>query len=83
MNIFKEDLLKNKYFLLLVMLFVLVTGILYLRNYNSVKIECELYAKELSQKLSVVMDGGGLVSRSRLDKITPSGIQDCIRKGGP
>jgi len=80
MDIFKEDLLKNKYFLILVTILVIAGGVIWFLNYNSVESRCRRYVKGLG---SVFGEERNKLRELQLEKASDSLIRECIRRGGP
>lgn len=78
MNIFKDDLLKNKYFLIIVAIIGLIVGILYIVDYSSVENRCR-------RKLKAV--GSYFRPKNRLQEMTldqamESMVEECVRESG-
>lgn len=78
MNIFKDDLLKNKYFLIIVGVILLIGFFLYLRQYNSIENQC----MRRYQKSASFFSGGSELQQKMLDTATEQLIRECIREGG-
>jgi hypothetical protein len=77
MNIFKDDLLKNKYFLMIVGVFCIVGLIFYLVQYNSVENQC----KRKYQKATSYFSSGNKLQQKALDSSTERLIEKCIEEG--
>ena len=81
MNIFRDDLLKNKYFITIITILSLIIGILWFVNYNSVEQKCKRYVQGLSSHLGT--GGENKLRDLQIQKASESLIQDCIKRGGP
>ena len=80
MDIFHDDLLKNKYFLVIVAVIVLIIGVNWFISYNSVESKCERYAENLT---SVFGKGSGSLRDMAVKQASKTVIDDCIKRGGP
>jgi hypothetical protein len=81
MNIFKDDLFKNKYFVIMLAIGAVVIGALWLADYYSIESKCERYAQESSALLGL-KQGNKLRDLQLKTALSPL-IQDCIERGGP
>lgn len=80
MDIFKDDLFKNKYFLGVLAALVVIGTVIYFINYNSVESRCKRYAQSLGSLLGA---GGNKLRDLQLQSASQPLIQDCIKNGGP
>lgn len=81
MNVFKDDLFRNKYFVTILAILALVVGIAWFIGYNSVESKCRRYAQRLGSTF-----GAGSGSKLRDLQIQTASdplIQDCVKRGGP
>lgn len=80
MDILRDDLFKNKYFLVIVSILAVIIGVIYLFNYNSIESKCRRYTQNLGSMLGV---GGSRLRDLQLQTASDSLVQDCIKRGGP
>jgi len=80
MDVLHDDLFKNKYFVSLLAILVLVSGIIWFIRYNSVESQCRRYAQGLGSLLGA---GGNKLRDLQLQSAAEPLIQDCVRRGGP
>lgn len=81
MDIFKDDLLKNKYFVSVFAIIAIIIGVVYLIKYNSVEAKCKRYAQGLGAMLGI--GGGNELRNLQMQSASESLIQECIKRGGP
>lgn len=81
MNVFKDDLFKNKYFVAVFAILVVVVGVVWFIDYNSVESRCRRYAQGLSSTLGI--KGANKFGDLQIQKASEPLIQACIRRGGP
>lgn len=80
MNILKDDLFKNKYFLSVIVFLAIIIGITWLINYNSVESRCRRFTQGLDSVFGI---GGNRLRELQIQSASESLIQDCIKRGGP
>lgn len=80
MNIFHDDLLKNKYFVSVLVVIGLIVGVAWFINYNSVEARCQRYAESIA---SVFDMGGNKLRQMQVQEASKTVINDCIKRGGP
>ncbi len=80
MDILRDDLFKNKYFLIIVLVLAIVVGVIYLFNYNSVESRCKRYVQNLGSMLGT---GDSKLGDLQLQAASESLVQDCVKRGGP
>ena len=77
MNIFKDDLLKNKYFLIIVGCIIVIGFFLYLKQQSSIENKC----KRRYQESASFFSGGSKLQQKALESATDQLIKECIREG--
>ncbi len=80
MDVLRDDLFKNKYFLIIVSILAVIIGVIYLVNSNSVESKCKRYVQNLGTMLGA---GGSGLKDIQLQTASESLVQDCIKRGGP
>lgn len=80
MNVFKDDLFKNKYFLTVLVILAVVVGIAWFINYNSVESKCRRYVQGLASTLGT--GGGNELRDLQIQTVSEPLIQECIKRGG-
>ena len=80
MDILRDDLFKNKYFVMILAFFGLIIAIAWLINYNSVESRCTRYAQGLG---SMFRSNGNKMMDLQIKVASEPLIQDCINRGGP
>ena len=80
MDIFRDDLFKNKYFKTAFILLALCIGIYWFIDYNSVESRCTRYVQGLGSLLGT---GGNGMREAALDAASRPLIEECIQRGGP
>lgn len=81
MDILKDDLFKNKYFVSILAILAVIVGVVYFINYNSVEAKCKRYAQGLGAMLGV--GGGNELRNLQMHSASEPLIQECIKRGGP
>ena len=81
MNVFKDDLFKNKYFVIVLVILAIVVGIAWFINYNSVESKCKRYVQGLGSMLGT--GGGNKLRDLQMQTASEPLIQECIKRGGP
>lgn len=78
MDIFKDDLLKNKYFLSIAGILLIVAAYFYINNYNSLESQCRRRYK----KLGGYFDTKTKIQDRLLESVLEQKIQECIENQG-
>lgn len=81
MDIFRDDLFKNKYFVAVVVTLIFVGLAIYFLNYNSVESRCERYVQGLVG--SMRGPESNRLEQMQLQNASKSIIEECIKRGGP
>lgn len=81
MNVFKDDLFENKYFVIILAILIIVVGIAWFINYNSVESKCKRYVQGLESMFAV--GSGNKLRNLQIRAASDPLIQDCIKRGGP
>lgn len=76
---YKEDLLKNKYFLWVVAALVVAGVIAFLIDYNSVESKCERHYRGMD----FMFGAGSGLDELQIEAASKPLIQKCIERGGP
>jgi len=79
MDIFKDDLFKNKFFLAILGVIIAIAGIIYLINYNSLESRCTRSVKNTA----VFLTPSTRLQQLNLNTAIKQQVQDCLRRGGP
>lgn len=79
MDVFKDDLFKNKYFIAVLTFLAIIIGITWLINYNSVESRCKRYVQGLGSMLGT---GGNKLREMQIQSASEPLIQDCIKRDG-
>jgi hypothetical protein len=74
MNVFRDDLLKNKYFLVVVGVVLLIAAYFYIREYNSIENGC----RRRYEKVSSYFGAQNRLQELTLDTATQQLIDECI-----
>lgn len=80
MDVLRDDLFKNKYFLIVFGVLIAIGLVFYFINYNSVKSRCGRYAQGLG---SVLSSGDNKLRQLQLQTASQPLIEECIKRGGP
>jgi len=79
MDILRDDLFRNKYFLVTLSVVAIISAVIYVIHFNSVESRCQRYV----QKMGIILGAGGNKLRDlQLQKASEPLIQDCIKRGG-
>lgn len=74
MNIFYSDLLKNKFFLIIVAIVILIGAFIYFKDYNSIENQCQ---RKWAGYSSSYKDLRGTLINTTIEDL----IRECIQKG--
>jgi hypothetical protein len=77
MNILKDDLLKNKYFLGFVGIIIVIILFIYIKNYNSLENQC----KRRFEKAGDFFLSGNKLNNYTLNAAIKMQIDECIKNG--
>lgn len=77
MNIFKDDLFKNKYFLFVAGLFALIVFFFYLMNYNSLENKC----RRQFEKAGSFFAPKNKLQEQLLNSSVDHLVRECVEKG--
>lgn len=80
MNIFHDDLLKNKYFLGVVVFIGIIIAVIWFIDFNSIENKCQRYAQGLGSMLGA---GDNRLQKLQLESASQPLVEDCIKRGGP
>ena len=80
MGIFRDDLLKNKYFLGTVAFIGIIIAVVWFLDFNSIENKCQRYAQRLGSMLGA---GDNRLQKLQLESATQPLVEDCIKRGGP
>lgn len=75
---FHQNLLKNKYFLLILGLIALTALVIYFTNYNSLESRCRRKYGSASQ----VFPSKNRLQQLQLENVVEKSVQECINSGG-
>ncbi len=79
MNVFKDDLLKNKFFVTILAIVAIIIGVAYVIDYNSVESKCQRYVDSFSSTLGSNNKTKVLLVKTAAKPL----LQECIERGGP
>ncbi len=80
MNVLKDDLFKNKYFVITFVILAIIIGIVWFMDYNSMESKCKRHVQGLGSFFS---PGENKLRDLQIHTVSEPLIQDCIRRGGP
>lgn len=81
MNVFKDDLFGNKYFIAMSLILFVVVGITWFTNYNSIESKCERYVQRIGSMIGA--RSGNTLRDLQIHSASEALIKDCVARGGP
>jgi sensor domain CHASE-containing protein len=77
MNIFEDDLFKNKYFLFVIGIIIVIILFIYLKDYNSLENQC----RRRIEKAGTFFSQGNKLQENILNAAMKQEIDLCIKNG--